>query len=309
MALERPITQTAIIGCGAVGAAWAALFSANGIAVSVHDPMIGTESELAARIAPAREALRELGMSGEGSVRLADSIRQACHECQFVQESTREVLEEKAKIIAELDDVAPADAIIASSTSSLLWSDLVAETRLPGRIIIAHPFNPAHLIPLVELFGSSPEVIERARAFFVGLGKVPIVLKREAQGHIANRLSSALFREAVHLVIEGIASVEDVDTALREGPGLRWSIVGVHQGYHLGAGRGGIRAYIEHLGNSQKRRWDDLGRPDLTPEVRERLILAIEAAYGDRPVETMEAERDAALISRLRVRGETPEPS
>jgi carnitine 3-dehydrogenase len=299
MALEAPITKVAVVGCGAVGAAWTALFSAWGISVSVRDPKISTESELKEKVLPAREALRSLGLMGEGSIRLVESVSQACSSCQFVQESTRENVAEKIELLAELDTCSPPDAIIASSTSSFLWSDLVTGAKSPNRIIIAHPFNPAHLIPLVEIFGNDSDVVGRACSFYKRIGKVPVVLKREARGHIANRLSSALFREAVHLVIEGIASVDDVDTALREGPGLRWSVIGVHQGYHLGAGRRGIRGYIEHLGASQKRRWEDLGQPDFSKDVQETLINAVEAAYGDRSIQELEAERDAVLMAHL----------
>jgi carnitine 3-dehydrogenase len=300
MALEKPpVAKAAVFGCGTVGAAWAALFSAAGIEVAVHDPAIASSDQLEARVAPLLPALRKLGMHGRGSLVLADSAAAACQDAEFVGECIREDVAEKAALLAELDAAAPGEAIIASSTSSLLWSDLVSRSQTPERIIVSHPFNPAHLMPLVELYGASAEVVGRAHDFFRSLGKTPIILRREAQGHVANRLSSALFREAVHLVIEGIASVEDVDIALREGPGLRWSVLGVHQGYHLGAGPGGIRAYLEHLGASQQRRWDDLGAPELTPEVCETLIGEIERTYGAQAMEGLEAKRDQALILRL----------
>jgi carnitine 3-dehydrogenase len=293
------LRHVAVIGCGTVGTSWAALFSAAGLSVTVYDPRIASPADLAARVDACLPALRSLGTDGNGALMLADSAAAACRSAQFVQESTPENVAAKTELIAALDADAPPDSIIASSTSSLLWSELVAGARNPGRVIVAHPFHPAHLIPLVELYGSDPAVLTRAADFYRGLRKVPVTLRREARGHIANRLSSALYREAVSLVLQGIASVEEVDTALREGPALRWSVLGVHLGTHLAAGRGGIRAYLDHLGASQEKRWEDLGTPTMDTATREALIAGVEEAYGDRVGAELEAARDVSILRRL----------
>src|SRR5262249_54332596 len=153
------------------------------------------------------------------------------------------------------------NVILASSSTALMPSDIQARCSDPARVIVAHPFNPPHLVPLVEIVGgtrTAPAVIERALAFFKEIGKAPIHLKKELPGHLANRLQAALYREAVHLVASGAASVADVDAAVTNGPGLRWAIMGPHLTYHVGGGRGGIAEYFEKLGPSQQARWADL---------------------------------------------------
>mgnify|MGYP006282109487 CR=1 FL=1 len=293
-----PIRRIAVIGCGNVGASWAALFHAAGCDLTVADPAISGVAELEARLAPHLGALRELGLDGAGRLERADSPETACAQADLVQESAPESAA-KADLVARLDAAAPAGAIIASSTSSLLLSDLTQGCTRPDRVILAHPFHPPHLIPLVELFGTTPDVIDRAAAFYRAIGKSPVVLRREMQGHIAGRLSAALFREAVHLVAEGVASVEDVDTALRDGPALRWSVTGAFLAYHLGGGPGGMEAYLAHLGPSQERRWKDLGDPQLTPEIRGAILSGVAAAYGDRSMAELEVARDGALMTAL----------
>jgi 3-hydroxyacyl-CoA dehydrogenase len=171
----------------------------------------------------------------------------------------------------------------------------------PSRLITAHPFNPPHLMPLIELFGTDPARVEDAAAFYRGIGRHPVRLKREAVGHIANRLSSALWREAVNLVAQDIAEVEDIDAALVYGPGLRWSVVGSHMAYHLGGGEGGIGHYLAHLGPSQERRWQDLGNPQLDAPTQEKLVDGITAEARGRSIAELEATRDSALIAVQRV--------
>ncbi len=292
------IRRIAVVGCGTVGASWAALFHAAGRDVSVADPGISSAAELRDRISGSVQALRELGYEGAGRIHLAATLQDACRTAHLVQESAPETAG-KAGLIRELDNAAPGDAIIASSTSSLLLSDLTRGCVRPGRVILAHPFHPPHLIPLVEIFGTEGAVVDRAAAFYRATGKSPVVMKREMQGHIAGRLSSALFREAVHLVAEGVGTVEDVDTALRDGPALRWSITGAFLAYHLGGGGGGMKGYLDHLGSSQERRWQDLGQPSLTPEVRDAILSGVAAAYGESPVAELEAARDEALTEIL----------
>jgi 3-hydroxyacyl-CoA dehydrogenase len=220
----------------------------------------------------------------------------------WIQENAPEQLDLKRTLLREIEAVAPVDCVIASSTSSLLWSDLAQTLAHPDRFILAHPFNPPHLMPLVEIYGSASDIRERAAAFYRRLNRVPVCLKREARGHIANRLASALWREAVNIVASGIAEVSDVDLALVNGPGLRWSVIGAHMAYHLGGGPGGIAHYLQHLGPSQERRWADLGTPQLTPDVCQLLREGIAVEAAGRSIEELEEERDVALIATLKLR-------
>lgn len=288
--------RVGIVGCGTVGAAWAALFHAHGVAVAAFDPALADDAALHAAIAPFLPPLRTLGLTGAGALTRVETHEAACAGADFVQESAPETVAAKVALLARLDAATPPGAIIASSTSALLWSEITPECANPARVIIGHPFNPVHLIPLVEVFGIDAAVTARASALYRAVGMRPTVMRREARGHLANRLASALFREAVHLVGEGVASVEDIDTVLRDGPAMRWAIVGVILGYHLGGGPGGIRHYFEHLGPSQQKRWEDLGTPTLDAATVAALTEGVLAAYGDVPIATHEARRDAALL-------------
>jgi carnitine 3-dehydrogenase len=303
--MAQPASRhVAVIGFGTVGVGWTALFLANGRDVTVHDPAVADLAELEAKLAPCLESLRRLGRSGTGRLALADSVEAAAAQALFIQENAPERIELKVDLLRRLDLAAPEDAIIASSTSSLLWSELTAGCAQAGRVIIGHPFNPPHLVPLVELYGSDAGRLDTAEAFYAGLGMRPVRLRKEMRGHIANRLSSALYREALHLVEEGVASVEEIDQALRDGPGLRWAVMGAHLTYHLGGGQGGIRHYLDHLGPTQERRWQDLGQPRLTPELKAKLIEGVLAEAGGRSIAQLEAERDAALVALRLARAE-----
>jgi 3-hydroxyacyl-CoA dehydrogenase len=294
-------TKIAVLGCGLIGASWSALFSAHGHEVAIWDPA-GIAQDALDRIEQAREQVLAINpdLAGcLGSVRPTASVGEAVADALWIQENAPESAALKRDLYTEVEAAAPAEAMIASSTSSLVWSELSAGMGLPRRFVTAHPFNPPHLMPLVEIFGEAPAQ-ERAAAFYACLGRVPVRLKREAAGHIANRLASALWREAVHIVAEGIADVEAVDMALVNGPGLRWSVVGAHMAYHLGGGAGGIAHYFDHLGPSQEHRWGTLGNPRLTPEVRKLLTEGVTAEAAGRTVGELEAERDLALMRALR---------
>jgi 3-hydroxyacyl-CoA dehydrogenase len=214
----------------------------------------------------------------------------------------------KIALYHEIEAAAAPEAVIASSTSSLLWSDLAREMQHPERFLLAHPFNPPHLMPLVELYARDAALLDRAEQFYRALGRDTIRLKREAAGHVANRLASALWREAVNIIAEDIADVADVDRALVAGPGLRWSVIGAHMAYHLGGGAGGIGHYLEHLGPSQEKRWQTLGQPRLTPEICRKLVEGIAAEAAGRSVEELEAERDRQLMAILQLRAAANTP-
>ena len=266
------------------------------------DPDPAARASFLARVAQAQQQLAELGMTGNVPVQLEETLQDVARQSAWIQENAPERLELKIVLLREIEAAAADDTIIASSTSSLLWSDLAAALGNKDRFILAHPFNPPHLMPLVEIYAGDATTREKAIAFYRKLGRAPVCLKREAQGHIANRLASALWREAVNIVASGIADVADVDLALVNGPGLRWSVIGAHMAYHLGGGAGGIAHYLAHLGPSQERRWADLGTPQLTPDVCRLLTAGIAAEAAGKSVAELEHERDAALIAALKQR-------
>jgi carnitine 3-dehydrogenase len=298
---ELPVQRVAIVGAGLIGVSWAALFTAGGIDVTVWDPNEAALDAFRPRMAAARKQLAQLGLRGRGKLKLMRRLSAAVKGADLVQENAPEKIELKRRLYADIFVAAP-DTIIASSTSSFAWSDLTEGVAKAGQVVVAHPFNPPHLVPLVEIFSSDDRVAGRVMAFYRAMGKVPVRMKREAPGHIANRLASALYREAVNIVAEGIADVGAVDTALVEGPGLRWSIQGAHMTYHLGGGEGGIRHYLDHLGPSQEKRWASLGNPHLTPAVKDAIVRGVEAEAAGRSIAELSTERDAALLQVLKLR-------
>lgn len=300
----KPLKTVAVVGCGTVGASWAALFLAHGIDVRATDPNPKAEAYLRIFVPKATAQLRTMGCSGEGRLLFTTDLTEALEGAEFVQENAPENENLKRELLADMDAKLPPEVIVAGSTSSLLRSRLIEDCHHKSRHITAHPFNPPHLIPLVEIVGESPEIIDRAVKFYQSIGRKPVVLNKEMQGHIANRLSSALWREAVYLVEQGVASVADIDAAMTYGPGLRWAAVGPHMAYHLGGGEGGIQHYLEHLGPSQVRRWASLGSPNLDEPTKVALIDGVLEEAGGRTIGELEAARDAFLQAIAKVRRE-----
>lgn len=285
------IRRIAIIGCGTIGASWAAYFLARGFTVRAYDPAPEVRADFSARVAADLATLEAPAAPIAADAQLATAVQAA----DLIVENAPESIELKRTLIRELQDQAPVQAIIASSTSSLKHSDIAQEARDPGRVVVAHPFNPPHLMPLVELYGPQPEVVAQLAAFYRRIGKQPVVLRKEMVGHIANRLASALWREALFLLQEGVASVEDIDRAVTAGPGLRWAIQGPFLTYHLGGGRGGIRHYLEHLGPSQEYRWASLGQPVMDEALKEQVIAGVEAEVQGQALDALFARRDQML--------------
>lgn len=305
---ERVPRIVAVVGCGLIGASWAALCLAYGYRVTAWDPSAESRRTFRDRLALPLSQLHELNADLNRStdgLEVCETLERAIQDADFVQENAPEKTPLKRALYAEIIAAAPAHAIIASSTSSLTWSDLSEELPDPRRLVTAHPFNPPHLMPLVELFAADPTIGGVAEAFYGSLNREVVRLKKDAVGHIANRLASALWREAVNIVAEGIADVPAVDRALVSGPGLRWSVVGAHMAYHLGGGEGGIRHYLEHLGPSQESRWKTLGDPSLTPEVCRLLVEGVLDEARGRTIAQLEAERDSGLLSILKIKGGT----
>ncbi|ABB08003.1 3-hydroxyacyl-CoA dehydrogenase NAD-binding domain-containing protein [Burkholderia lata] len=297
------IRRIAIVGAGVIGASWAAFYLTQGFDVVATDPAPQADTRL-------RESLAAfLGeRAAELSARLsfdADLVR-ALDGVDFVQENGPERLDLKRALYRQMDDVLPAHVPIASSSSGLKMSDIqTACDKHPERCLIAHPFNPPHLIPLVELVGgdaTSQDVTARVKDFYDALGKQTIVLNKEMTGHVANRLAAALFREVYHLVGEGVVSVADADKAVAWGPGLRWGLMGQCLTYHLGGGTGGIAHFLEHLSGPITSWWDDLGTPSFDPDVDRKLNDELRAIQGERSMQELAAERDRLLVELIDAR-------
>ncbi|MDQ2089790.1 3-hydroxyacyl-CoA dehydrogenase NAD-binding domain-containing protein [Marimonas arenosa] len=303
------IETVAIIGAGLIGQSWAALFLAHGLRVQVQDTDPTREAGLHEAVRRAWPDLCAVGVAeGEpptARLSFTTSVAEACTGADFVQECGPDRIDVKRLIVAEIEATSGKDVVIASSTSSLLASEIQHGARHPGRIVVAHPFNPPHLVPLVELVPgrqTAPQAMATARAFYDSIGREVVELKRDVVGHVANRLSSALFREAVHLVAEGIASVEDVDRAVRHGPGLRWALMGPYLTYHMGGGAGGFRHYMDHLGPTQAARWAELGNPVLDDATKARLIAGVDEMLAGVDDSDLVARRDSGLVGLLKMK-------
>ncbi len=298
------IDRVAVLGVGTIGASWAAGFLARGLSVAASDPAPGAEAFLREYVDSAWPTLEALGLApGADRGRLsfdADPLA-AVAGAGFVQESGPERIEVKVALFEQVSRVLAPDAIIASSSSTLLPTAMAARCAHPERLLLGHPFNPPHLIPLVEVCGgerTSPAAVDRAMAFYRAIGKHPIRLGREMPGHVANRLQAALLREAAYLVEQGVVDVADVDAAVAMGPGLRWALMGPVMTFHLGGGAGGLGALLEHIDIAGL--WPGLGTPAMTPAFRRALVEGVEAEAGGRPVAALAAERDRRLVALLR---------
>ena len=301
------IRRVAIVGAGTIGASWAALFLAHGLDVVVCDPAADAEPLTRARVAAAWPVLAELGRVAAGAtpdtLRFEPDLATALQGVDFVQENAPEREDFKTDLFARMDALLAPHAIVASSSSGLIMSRLQARCQHAERFVIGHPFNPPHLIPLVEVVGgkqTSDVTIERCIAFYRQLGKHPIRLNKEVPGHIANRLQAALWREAIHLAADNVASVADIDAAVSQGPGLRWALFGPHMTFNLG-GAGGLANFMDHLLGPVQTWWDDLGSPEVTPELQRRLIDGVNAEAGTRSIADLVETRDAQLTALLKI--------
>ena len=299
-------SQIGVVGAGLIGMSWAGLFSAFGYETTVYDPYLKKQHLAHQEISKIWGSLDLLfdNLKNKKEVKFSDTIEDLKF-TTFIQENCPEDLSLKQNIISKIEKIISPDTIISSSTSSFMPSELQNGCTKPERIIVGHPMNPPHLIPIVEIVlgkAFSQEISSRAKSFYNSLQRVPVQIKKEMRGHLANRLTSALYREAVYLVSEGVADVEDVDTVMSNGPGLRLALLGPHMNYHLGGGEGGYRYYLEHLGPSQEVRWKTLGQSSLTPELKEKLIHGIESQKPD--MSELIRKRDNSLIEILKIKKE-----
>ncbi len=302
--MPHGIHHVAVLGTGTIGASWAANFLAQGLSVAASDPAPGAEEFLRRFVANAWPTLSALGLAeGADPARLTFSANplEAVEGAGFVQENGPERIEVKVALFEQISRVLPPEAIIASSSSTLLPTAMQARATHPERILLGHPFNPPHLIPLVEVCGgerTSTKAIDRAMAFYKAIGKHPIRLNKEMPGHVSNRLQSALWREAAYLVEQGVVDVADVDAAVAMGPGLRWALMGPILTFHLGGGAGGLGYLMEHIDVSTL--WPGLGTPAMTPAFKQALIDGVNAEAGGKAVAELAIERDRKLLAVLK---------
>jgi 3-hydroxypropionate dehydrogenase (NADP+) len=295
---------TGVIGAGVTGASWAGLFASCGLKVRLHDRDTEALSKGLERTQRYVYFLIDHGMADEeeakaglAALKPCAELSEAVEDVAFVQEAVYESYETKSAVFEVIDLHAPRKALIATSSSGLSISRIQKAARYPDRCLAGHPYNPPHLIPLVEIAPgekTTPEAVQAARRFYESVGKTPVVLSREIPGYLANRMSAALWREAINLVLDGVASAADVDRAIHLGPGLRWALMGPHLLYHLGGGEGGIRYHIEHLRYAKEEIWQDLKdwklMPPQTTEALERDLPRLE------DIEGLARDRDEALV-------------
>ena len=297
-------TLIAIVGAGTIGASWATQFLAKGLKVKVYDPSTDTEVKTRAFIKTAWPALQRLGLDANADPEQIEFVAtpvEAVKGADLVQENGPENLAAKQALYASMEPALSDHTIVASSTSGFMPSHLQENRIHPERYIVAHPFNPPHLIPLVEVVRgekTDDAVMDWAMTFYQWLGKKPIRIEREMAGHVANRMQAALYREAIHLVLEGVATPDDVDAAVAYGPGLRWALMGPHRSHDLGGGEGGMQHLLEHIGPNIDAWWQDLGRPRINPETVEKLVSAY-AATNPPSISELANERDVLLIELL----------
>ncbi len=297
------ISHVTVLGTGTIGASWAAYFLARGLSVAASDPAPHAEGFLRHFVENAWPTLERLGLHADADPArlrfIADPLA-AVEGAGWVQENGPERIDLKVALFEQISAVLQPEILIASSSSTLLPTAMQARTHHPERLVLGHPFNPPHLIPLVEVVGgeqTSPEAVERAIRFYAAIGKHPIRLMKEMPGHVSNRLQAAIWREAAYLVEQGVVSVADVDAAVSQGPGLRWAIMGPIMTYHLGGGAGGLRYLMDHIGVAKL--WPDLGTPEMTPAFEQALIDGVVAEADGKAIPEMAADRDRKLVAIL----------
>ena len=303
MTTSESVRRVAVVGTGVIGGGWAARCLARGLDVVAWDPAPGAEQRLRDGIANAWPALTRVGLAPGASqdrLRFAATVEETVRDADFIQESAPENEDLKRRLHAQIDAAARPDVIIGSSSSGLLPTRIQADCTHPERVVIGHPFNPVYLLPLVEVLGgekTAPESIDRAIAFYQSIGMRPLRVRTEIPGYIADRLLEALWREALHMVAEGVATTAEIDDAIRFGPGLRWSFMGTCLIYHLAGGEQGMRHMLEQFGPALELPWTKLVAPKLTDELIDRMVEGTKEQAAGRSIQELERYRDDALIS------------
>jgi len=297
------VRRVANVGGGPIGGGWSAHFLAHGYDVTTYIHDTAEEAPLRSLVETAWTSLEELG-TAEGAtpdnLRCTTDLAEAVGNAEFVQESVPENLELKQALYARLGDLVPEDVVIASSTSGLSMSDIQAHCATPERTVVAHPFNPPYLLPLVEMIGgekTTPETVDWAARFYRLSGKVPLIMNKEIPGFVATRLQEALWREALHMVENGEATVEQIDDAIVNGPGPRWAVLGPCMAFHVASGEGGMAHNLDHFGPALKLPWSRLEAPELTPSLRDQMVDGCDRASNGKGFEELARERDAGLVA------------
>jgi 3-hydroxyacyl-CoA dehydrogenase len=309
MSFNKSVRRVTVVGTGVIGASWVAQYLASGFDVVATDPAPNAEANLRKYVDEAWEQLKVIGLStGAARDRLTftSDLQEALSKADFVQENGPERQDFKIKLFAEIDDATPPNSIIASSSSGITPSVIQSQCKHPERCLVGHPFNPPHIIPLVEVVGgtkTSSEALQQAMAFYASIGKKPILLRKEIPGHVANRLQAALYREVMYLIEQGVLSVADADDAVSWGPGLRWGVMGPSLQWHLGGGTGGIQHFTEHLMDPMAGMFKILGNPQVTPELKRTIADGVMQEAGNRSVEQLAKEENELLVELLRLRG------
>jgi len=305
VAKDGEIRNIAIVGTGVIGASWAAYYLSKGFSVIATDPAPNAEAGLRKYIDEAWKTLSKNGLSTSASrdrLTFEPSMVQALSKADFVQENAPERPDFKAKLFADMDDATPPGSILASSSSGITMDVIQSKCKRPERCVIGHPFNPPHVIPLVEVVGgakTSPQTIEKAMAFYSSIGKKPIRLFKALPGHVANRLQAAIYKEILYLIQQGVLSVADADIAVSYGPGPRWGVMGPSLQWHLGGGAGGIHHFMEHLMGPLEGRMKALGTPNITPDLKQTVANEVMRIAGNRTVEQLAAEENEVLTELL----------
>ncbi|MER5254212.1 3-hydroxyacyl-CoA dehydrogenase NAD-binding domain-containing protein [Streptomyces sp. NPDC002855] len=307
------VRRVACIGAGVIGGGWVAHFLARGYDVTAWDPAPDAEQKLRRLVGAAWPALTQLGLAEGASqdrLTVTATLEEAVADAQFVQESAPEKLELKRDLLARLDAAAPAGVVIASSTSGYPMTDMQTDAADPGRLVVGHPFNPPYLIPLVEVVGgdrTAPHAVTWSSRFYEIAGKSVITMASEVPGFIANRLQEALWREALHMVANGEATVKEIDDSITEGPGLRWAFMGPMLTFALAGGEGGMAHMLDHFGPSLKSPWTRLEAPELDKELYDAVVAGCDDAADGRTIADLVAERDQGVIDVLRATGRLPQ--
>ncbi|MCC9152745.1 3-hydroxyacyl-CoA dehydrogenase NAD-binding domain-containing protein [Streptomyces parvulus] len=303
------VRRVACVGAGVIGGGWVAHFLARGYDVTAWDPAPDAERRLRRLVDAAWPTLASLGLA-EGASRdrltVAETLEQAVSDAEFVQESAPENLGLKRDLLARLDAATPPGVVIASSTSGYPMTEMQTTAADPSRLVVGHPFNPPYLIPLVEVAGgerTDAGAVAQAARFYEAAGKSVITMDNEIPGFIANRLQEALWREALHMVANGEATVRDIDLSITEGPGLRWAVMGPMLTFALAGGEGGMAHMLDHFGPSLKSPWTRLEAPELDKELYDAVVAGCDEAADGRSIADLVAERDRGVVEVLRATG------
>jgi 3-hydroxyacyl-CoA dehydrogenase len=308
MPLNQPVHRIAIVGTGVIGASWAAYYLARGIDVVATDPGPQAEANLRKYVDDAWPLLTQVGLSAGASrdrLTFNPDMSRALAEADWVQENAPERPDFKIKLFAQMDEATPPNSVLASSSSGITMDVIQSGCKRPERCVIGHPFNPPHVVPLVEVVGgakTSEATIERAMAFYAAVGKKPVRLHKALPGHVANRFQAALYKEVLYLVQQGVLSVADADVAVCYGPGIRWGVMGPSLQWHVGGGQGGIQHFMEHLMDPLVAMMKTLGTPEITPQLKQTVVDAVLKEARGRSVEQLASAENSVLIALLKQR-------